>query len=223
VKHIAHKRIGALVIGQSPRPDLVSPLMQLIPACEIIQAGALDGLSPEELPDLSEATYPLATQMGNGSHVLVDESFISPKLQRAQNRLDAKGVAATLLLCAGTFANLHGKQPVYKPFNITCSVLKALNMNSIGLITPIPGQEVPIRQRWEPFGWKTTVWTADLGNQDRTFHQELNARINEFELDCIVLDYVGHPLAQVFQLQRSVKQPVIDLGYLSMVILANTV
>jgi protein AroM len=223
VNHIAHKRIGALTIGQSPRPDLVSPLMHLMPDCEIIQAGALDGLTPKELPDISEAAYPLATQMQNGAVVMVEESFINPKLQQAQNRLDAKGVAATLLLCAGTFANLHGKQPVYKPFNIGCSVLKALNVSSIGLITPIPGQEVPIRQRWESLGWKTTVWTADLGNQDRVFHQELITRINERELDCIVLDYVGHPLAQVIQLQRSVKQPVIDLGYLSMVILANTV
>ena len=44
------KRIGALVIGQSPRPDLVAPLVQLLPDCEIRQAGALDGLTPEDLP-----------------------------------------------------------------------------------------------------------------------------------------------------------------------------
>lgn len=223
MKLIAHKHIGALLIGQSPRPDLISPLMQLMPECKIIQAGALDGLLLEELPDASETAYPLSTQMRDGKKVLVDESFISPKLQQAQNRLEAEGVAATLLLCAGTFANLHGTQPVYKPFDIGCSVLRALNMNSIGLITPIPGQEVPIRNRWEALGWKTTVWSADLEHQDQAFHQELNTRIDKFYLDCIVLDYVGHPPAQVMELQGSVEQPVIDLGYLSMVVLANTV
>ena len=223
MKYIVHKRIGVLTIGQSPRPDLVSPLVQLMPGCEIIQAGALDGLMPEELPDISDSAYPLVTQMRNGSVVMVDESFISPKLQHALNRLEAKGAAATLLLCAGTFANLDGTQPVYKPFNISCSVLKALNMTSIGLIAPIPEQEEPIRQRWESMGWETTVWTADLGNQDQAFHQELTGRINESELDCIVLDYVGHPREQVVQLQRTIKQPVFDLGYLSMVILASTV
>jgi protein AroM len=223
VKPIVHKHIGALLIGQSPRPDLVSPLMQLMPECEIIQAGALDGLLIEELPAGSEAAYPLSTQMKSGEQVLVDESFISPILQQAQHRLEAKGVVATLLLCAGTFANLSGTQPVYKPFDIGCSVLKALNMNSIGLITPFSGQDAPIRKRWETLGWKTTVWSADLGHQDQAFHQELNTRIKEFDLDCIVLDYVGHPSAQVIQLQRSVDQPVIDLGYLSMIILANTV
>ena len=92
MKHKAQKRIGALTIGQSPRPDLVSPLVRLMPDCEIIQAGALDGLTPEELPDISEAAYPLVTQMQNGAVVMVDESYIAPKLQQAQNLLDAKGV-----------------------------------------------------------------------------------------------------------------------------------
>jgi hypothetical protein len=194
-----------------------------MPDFEIIQAGALDGLAPEELPDISGAAYPLVTRMSNGVVVMVDENFIAPKLQHAQNRLDSKGVAATLLLCAGTFANLHGIQPIYKPFDIACSVLNALNMKSIGLIAPVREQEVPIRQRWESMGWEPVVWAADLGDQDGGFHQQLSARINDNNLDCIVLDYVGHPLEQVLQLQRSIKQPVIDLGYLAMTVLASTV
>ena len=40
-----NKQIGALLIGQSPRPDLVKPLAALLPDWEIIQAGALDGLA----------------------------------------------------------------------------------------------------------------------------------------------------------------------------------
>jgi protein AroM len=222
VNHTAQKRIGALTIGQSPRPDLVSPLAQLMPDSEIIQAGALDGLTPQELPDSSGAAYPLTTHMENGALVTVDESFIAPKLQQAQDRLDAEGVAATLLLCAGTFADLHGTQPVYKPFNIGCSVLSALNMVSIGLIAPVPEQEAPIRQRWASTGMEPTVWTANLGNQDQAFHRQLSDQINDNELDCIVLDYFGHPLEQVVQLQKSIEVPVIDLGYLAMVILAST-
>ena len=194
-----------------------------MPGCEIIQAGALDGLSLEELPDISGAAYPLATRMGNGAVVMVDENFIAPKLQHAQDRLDSKGVAATLLMCAGTFANLHGTQPIYKPFDIACSVLNALNMKSIGLIAPVYEQEAPIQQRWESMGWEPVVWTADLRDQGGEFHQQLSARINENNLDCIVLDYVGHPLEQVIQLQRSIKQPVIDLGHLAMTVLASTV
>jgi hypothetical protein len=161
--------------------------------------------------------------MRTGATVMVDESFIAPKLQHAQNRLEAKGVTATLLLCAGTFANLYGTYPLYKPFKISYSVLGTLNMKSIGLIAPVVEQEIPIKQRWEKMGWDPTVWTADLGDQDQTFHRQLNERIQTNGLDCIVLDYVGHPLKQVTQLQNSIEVPVIDMGYLAMVMLASTV
>jgi protein AroM len=216
------KRIGALTIGQSPRPDLVAPLEELLPDCEILQAGALDDLTMEEVRDASNDAYRLVTQMRNRAVVMVGESFIAPRLQVALNRLEAQGVVAALLLCAGTFENLHGTRPLYKPFKIGCGVLRALNMKSIGLITPVAEQEVPIQQRWEAMGWEPTVWTADLGVQDEAFQQQLDAQIHLNELDCIVLDFVGHPLEQVTQLQRAVQLPVFDLGYLAMVTLAGT-
>jgi protein AroM len=217
------KCIGALTIGQSPRPDLVAPLVQLLPECEIIQAGALDGITIDELPDTTNTAYPLVTRMQNGASVVVDESFVAPKLQQALNRLENKGVAATLLLCAGTFASLHGSHPIYKPFTIGCGLLNALNMDSIGVIVPVVEQETPAWQRWGSMDWERTVWTADLGNQDQAFYQQLTARINECGLDCIVLDYFGHPVEQVAQLQGAIDLPVIDLGYLATVTLACTV
>lgn len=96
-------------------------------------------------------------------------------------------------------------------------------MKSIGLITLIEEQEIPIQERWEQMGWRPTVWTADLGVQDAGFYKQLIKRIHTNILDCIVLDYVGHPFEQVTQLQKSIEIPVIDLGYLAMVTLASTV
>ncbi len=95
-------------------------------------------------------------------------------------------------------------------------------MKSIGLIAPVEGQELPIRQRWESIGLKTTVWTANLKNQDQEFRQQLTTNIQNNNLDCIVLDYVGHPPDQVEKLKNSVEIPVIDLGYFTMIALANT-
>jgi protein AroM len=223
VEYMSQKRIGILVIGQSPRPDLVAPLEDLLPDCQIIQAGALDDLTVDDLPEPSNAIYPLVTRMRAGQRVMVEEGFITPKLQGALNLLETEGVRATLLLCAGTFADLHGRLPLFVPFRIGCRVLGALQTKSIGLITPFVEQENPIRERWEKMGWRTTVWTADLGIQDAAFNQQLNERIHTNNLDCIVLDYVGHPLEQVSQLQQSIGIPVIDLGHLAMVTLASTI
>lgn len=217
------KRIGVLTIGQSPRPDLVDPLEKLLPGCEILQAGALDDLAPDVLPDTSNAAYPLVTRMRDGKTVMVEEGFLTPKLQRALDRLEAAGVAGTILLCAGTFADLHGTLPLFVPFKIGCAVLGALQMKSIGLITPFVEQEIPIRERWEKFGLRATVWSADLGVQDDAFHRELTERIRTNKLESIVLDYVGHPLEQVTQLQKSIEIPVFDLGYLAMTTMASTV
>ena len=219
---MARKRIGALTIGQSPRPDLVAPLVHMMPDCEIVQAGALDDLTPDELPSITDLVYPLVTQLHNGVGVMVDESFVAPKLQQAQIRLEAKGVAATLLLCAGTFSALSGTRPIYKPFTIGRAVLGALNVKTIGVIVPILEQEVAAEHRWKRVGWEPTVWTADLGNQDRAFYRKLISLIDANGLECIVLDYFGHPVEHVNQLKKSIKQPVIDLGYLAIVALAST-
>jgi protein AroM len=222
VEYMSRKRIGALTIGQSPRPDLVAPLKKLLPGWEIVQAGALDGLTAGDLPELSNATYPLATQMRNGKRVMVAESHITPKLQQALTSLEMKGVKATILLCAGTFAGLYGTLPLFVPFKIGHAILGAFQMKSMGLITPVKEQERPIKERWEEMGWRCTVWAADLEAQDTQFHEELAERINLNNLDCIVLDYVGHPVEQVKQLQKSIKIPVIDLGHLAMITLTST-
>lgn len=216
------KKIGALVIGQSPRPDLVAPLMKLLPGCDILQAGALDSLTSEDLPDITGAIYPLVTRMNDGILVMVEESFIAPKLQKAIDRLEAKGVEASILLCAGTFATLNSNRPLFKPFNIGAAILESLQISSIGLIAPVEEQEVPIRKRWESIGLKATVWTSKLGNQDQAFHQQIINNIQENDLECVVLDYVGHPKEQVEKLQNSIDLPVIDLGYLTMITFANT-
>jgi protein AroM len=220
---MSQKRIGALTIGQSPRPDLIAPLASLLPAnCEIVQVGALDGLTQGDLPSETSGPYPLVTRIKNGAAVMIDESFLIPRLQKALDSLENSGVIASLLLCAGTFSELQGTRPLYKPFKTAHDLLDTLNFRTIGLITPVKEQEKPIRERWEGLGWETAVWTDDLGRQDQAFHQRLNAHIQANKLDCIVLDYVGHPVEQVEQLQLSVNLPIIDLGYLTMVSLAST-
>lgn len=210
-----YKKIGALIIGQSPRHDLVSPLIQKLPEnCKIIQIGALDGLSKRSLPAIHNATYPLTTRMRDGSLVMIEEAFLATRLQQALNELEATGVTATILLCAGTFAELKGKYPLFKPFVVGRSVLHSLGLNRIGLIAPIKEQEAPIRQRWQAAGFQPTVWTADLAQQDNTFSQQLHEQIEANQLQCIVLDYVGHPVSQVADLRKKIVIPLIDLGEL---------
>ncbi len=216
------KHIGALLIGQSPRPDLVDPLHELLPDFEIIQAGALDDLTPEDLPDVSESSYPLGTRMANGQSVLIDESFLASRLQAALVELEAKGVVAAILLCAGTFAKLVGTVPLFKPFDVGLGVLQVLNFRNVGLISPIAAQAEPIRKRWQQAGMQTMFWAADLTQPDASLYDRLTAQIRKKRLQCIVLDYVGYSRESVQLLQSNIAVPVLDLGYLALRTLASS-
>lgn len=219
---MTHKLIGALTIGQSPRPDLVAPLISRLPEkCQILQAGALDGLTKASLPSIHNETYPLTTRMRDGSSVMIEESFLAAKLQQALDQLEEQGVMATILLCAGTFSDLKGMRPLFKPFAVGRAVINSLGLNKIGLIAPIKEQEAPIRQRWQAAGFQPTVWMADLAQQDEQFIQQLNEQIEVNNLKCIVLDYVGHPEPLVTQLREAAVIPLIDLGQLAIAALSS--
>jgi protein AroM len=216
------KAIGALTIGQSPRPDLVSPLIEILPdRYRVIQAGALDGLTAGDISNAFAGSYPLSTRLQDGTLVMVDESFLIPNLEEALYDLEAQGVVATILLCAGTFSELRGNRPLFKPFNLARDVLYALDVQAIGLVSPIEEQETPIRRRWDSAGFQPTVWTADLTRQDEKFIHQLESQIETNKLECIVLDYVGHPARLVRRLQETAIVPVMDLGQLAMATLAG--
>ena len=220
---MAIKLIGALTIGQSPRPKLVDPLRRYLPAgCQVMEAGALDGLSAALIPPISEGVYPLTTRLQDGSAVMVEESFLLPRLQQALAHLEAQGAAASILLCAGTFAGLRGTRPFFKPFSVATNELRARGLKSLGLIAPFEEQVAPIRRRWQAAGFEPTVWTADISRQDQQFRQQLAAQIETNGLECIVLDYVGHLAQTVTQLQDNSPLPVVDLGQLAMTALADT-
>ncbi len=213
------KRIGTLTIGQSPRPDLVAPLQQMIPNYQLVQAGALDNLTVDDLPAVSGGGYPLLTRLDSGKLVKVEERFLRPHLQSKLDELESQGVAATFLLCAGTFADLKGRRPLFKPFDIACATLRALGMPQLGVICPIEEQQPAIAQRWARAGFRATVWTASV---EETYTDLEHLRHKSNSCEAIVLDYVGHPLEPVLHLQRAVDIPVIDLGYLAMSVMVST-
>ena len=217
-----NQRIGALLIGQSPRPDLVKPLAASLPCWEIVQAGALDGLTVADLPSPADSTYPLVTKMREGATVAVEEQFLIPLLQQKLIELEASAVAATILLCAGTFAGLQGTRPFLKPFTLARHLLQTCGFQQPGFIVPFASQEQPVRHRWQAVLGKTPpVWTANLNQQDDDFRLQLLTAIEVHHLDCLVLDYVGHPSAQAKHLQKTANLPIIDLGALSISILAS--
>lgn len=218
-------KIGAVTIGQSPRPDLVEPLVQLRPDVEIIEVGALDGLTAAELPNAADANYPLKTRLRDGSLVIVSEAFLKPLMQQAVETAEGQGVQATVLLCAGTFAEVKGvNRPLVKPFDTAVAVLNSMGVTDIGVLSPIITQERPIRARWTAAGFDARVWTPPYAIDSKEFTGWLYRMMsNTRSLDALVMDYVGHPADYKLVVQEILGIPVIDLGHLALSLIAKMI
>lgn len=206
--------IGALTIGQAPRQDLVAPLQKALPAVEFRQAGALDRLAFDELPNVRRGEYPLGTRLRDGTAVFVSEAFLLPHLQARLNELEEAGAVATVLLCAGTFAELRGKRPLFKPFDLAKETLRTLGLNRLSVHTPFAPQISPIVSRWAAANFDVDGWAAPFAPQDEAFLQQAHTMTAGKEV--LVLDYVGHEETAVQELQQQLALPVLDLGQLLM-------
>ena len=200
---IMDKRLGLLTIGQSPRPDLVQTLPVLSPFAQV-EAGALDGLAAAAIP-LAAGAFPLTTRLADGGTVVVDEAFLLPRMQAAVHRLEDAGVAAILLMCAGTFGPVTSRVPLVKPFELTVATLRTWGWTRPLVVCPFAAQEAPMRARWTDAGFDAHVITAQVDDVDAI-------RAAAAGCQCIVLDYFGHPPATVATLRAALSQPVVDIG-----------
>lgn len=208
-------RIGLLSIGQSPRPDLVQTL-PLPSHVEWIEAGALDGLQPEDIP-AAGGLFPLATRLADGTQVVVDERFLIAHLQNGVARLERAGVAAILLMCAGTFAGVQSAVPLFKPFDLVSAALHDWGMQRVLVVCPFAGQDAPMRDRWQAAGFDTQVMVA---RPDEAVN--IAATAAQAAAQCVVLDYFGHRSDEVTALRAALTLPLIDVGSFAATVLAST-
>ena len=211
------KRIGALVIGQSPRSDLVDPLRISLPHLEICECGALDRFTTAGALEKQEYHYPLSTRLRDGSYVIVEEADVAARLQGSLNRLEANDAAASILLCAAPFSSLKGTRPLIKPFTAAVSLLRSLGLQQLLIVCPFADQHDASFQKWTTAGFSVEVLT-DPG--DPMLTSEMTAALQRSpQAQAVVLDYVGYPEHRAKQLQQSCRLPVMDLGMLSITML----
>lgn len=221
------KPVGVVTISQSPRADLVLPVQAQLREHQIIEAGALDELTLEEITSAPPGAYPLTTRLRDGSLVVVDEEFLAPRLQQAVERLEAAGVSATYLACAGPFAQVQGSQPLIKPFWLASAMLRAIGIQRIGVVVPTESQRDAATAKWNAAGFTAAGWTlpGEVANaaEEDLFLNVLGQIGETAGIECIVLDYVGHPLGYVKRVQAATRQPVLDLGHLAISSLASII
>ncbi len=204
-------RIGAILIGQSPRPDLVRPLQKANPHFQYIESGALDFVDEADIPTTPRGDYILTTRLRDGRLVEVDEKFLFPLLQKAVADVERQGVTLSVLLCAGPFEGLRGDKPLYRPTAMASTIMHSRGSNRIAVLSPNETQAAAINQKWLNLGFSPII-LVDPGLPDAELAQWIKAQLSFTSVDHLVIDYVGHPIEKALTLEHILNIPVIDLG-----------
>ncbi len=194
--------IAAVTIGQAPRPDLLEPLLARLPAdVEVVEVGALDPLGSDDLPKGGVGASPLTTRLRNGRPVTLDEAFLAPLVQVAVGEAERRGATTTFLLCAGGFPDVRARGVLVRPFDAAAAELRALGAVRIVVVVPIEAQVSPSERKWRAAGFDPVVIVGSPPAPDAMTG-----------ISAVVLDYVGHPVADVAALRAALTVPLIDLG-----------
>ena len=204
------EKLGILVLGQTPRPDIEQLFSAYLPGTELIVQGALDGLGTEAIDDLArqKGDYPLLVILADGTTREIAMSRLVPRLSAVARQFEAGGVSAAILFCAGDFPDLDCRLPVIYPGRIVPALVGGISRTRrVGIVTPNPGQAEPARRHWEAKNFSVTVGVASPKDPDGL--EKVAAQLQEPNLELIVLDCMGFPPQAARRLKELTRRPVI--------------
>jgi protein AroM len=159
------KKIGMITIGQSPRVDIVPEMQEILGTdVEILEAGALDGLTLEEVKRFfpKRGDYILCTRMSDGAEVVVAKRFVLPRVQQCIDLLTAKGAEILLFLCTGKFPQFSSKRLFIESQKILDHFILALHQENgrMGLLIPLTDQIMQAGKKYHRLKGKIIIKAA---------------------------------------------------------------
>lgn len=206
------KKIGVITIGQAPRTDILLDIEPLLgPDVELIQAGALDGMTLEKVqalrPDGTGTT--LVSRMCDGTAVALQEQKILPLIQQKINELEVQGVSVIMIMCTGEFPETFVSEvPLIYPSKMICNIIASLNnLRSIGVITPDADQIPDIERKWGRIVNRVVpvLWNPYL---EKTSEQAVS-QLCESDVDLAIMDCFGYSKQMSAYASEAIGKPVI--------------
>lgn len=205
------RTVHFLTIGQSPRPDVVPEILGMLgdaaAGIKAVEAGALDGLSLQEVRAGAprDGEMPLVSRLRSGEEVIIGEDFVEERIAVLLSRIPAGDVAA--ILCTGPFFGIPERPGLIKAGPIFDRTLREACSPgaTVGMLIPEPRQEADARRR-VPEGSPCVVGVASPysdGGVDERLTDEFR------EVDLVGLNCLGYggPLEAV--VARATGKPVV--------------
>jgi protein AroM len=203
-------KLGIIILGQTPRPDVLATYARFAPRARLLTKGALDGLMESEIDRLAEqdGEYPLLVILRDGSTREISMSLLKPLLEQVAKDLAQEGAASAVLFCAGNFPDLKSPIPIVYPGRVVPAVAASLcTTQKIALITPNPGQAEPAKAHWQAKGFEVMVEVASPKDEAAFFAAA--QKLNNPEFDLLVLDCMGFSPDMAQAIRKSHLKPVI--------------
>jgi protein AroM len=154
-------KVGLITVGQAPRSDVVPDMAAILGAdVEIVEAGALDGLTRDQIVPLAPEGDDeiLVTRLADGSSVFVGKTKMIPRIEAKIAALEDRGVALTVLLCTGEFPKLAARRPFLEPQPLLLGLLRAMVFpGRLGVLTPSERHVPQTTARWRAAGFDAHV------------------------------------------------------------------
>ena len=206
------KKIGLITVGQAPRDDVTVDLLPIFGSdIELIQVGALDGLTREEIAAFApeEGDYVLVSRLNDGSSAVFAERYILPRLQQCIFDLEKADVALILFLCTGSFPTFQSRVPIIYPCNVMNGLVPALtNRSRIAVITPKKEQLEQCADKWADYVSSVQV-TFGTPYGDIAEVEKAAREVVAMDVDLVVLDCIGYTSAMKETVRKITGIPVV--------------
>ncbi len=209
------KVLGIVTIGQSPREDVVPEMKRMAAIeAEILECGALDGLSLPEIEKLApeKGEFLLETILKDGTAVKLSRDKLIPRVQKCIDSLVERGADVILILCLGEWPQFRSGKLVVKALEPFCAFTLGLvdTGDKIGVIVPAEEQVDDFRMKWSKEGVGVKVVAASPYSPTAKDEIARAAEIlKESDVNVVVMACPGYTVEMKRIVERITGKPVV--------------
>jgi protein AroM len=205
-------KIGLLTIGQAPRKDVLSDIRPILgPEIEIIERGALDGLSLEEIEALNPGKndFPLITRLKDGTTAIVGKRKILFLIQKQISSLERENTRLTALLCTDDFPEIRSQKLLLSPYRILLNtVTSIMKKGRLAVLAPLEEQNESLKKKWQKTGLEIIIENLNP-YQESSESDRIIEGIKENQVSLVVLDCIGYSIKLKEKINRATEKPVL--------------
>jgi protein AroM len=209
------RKIGLITIGQSPRPDIINEMRKILGLeLEIVESGALDGLSKEKVLALNSSSGPsgqgyLVTRLRDGTIVTVPKVCVIEGIGSALQEFHNQNIGVAAVLCVGDFPEYSFDGVFIRPGELLIQLVKALQIKGKGiLVIPLEKERQSAAQRWDLPGLDCKIKVLPIG-ADWDFVCRLSEEVKAEDPRFVVLECLGYTERMKACIRDKVNCPVI--------------